>query len=170
MTDKLTGFADSKILSEWSTKYPYCTGTLVKCSDVYNVSYGKVLFIGKMGSTYTVLVQCNSGECLRYSNLKSVNVSSNTIILENTLIGQADESVLFEYCTAWKGESTWPVRVGNVCFYKQNPSEILSGAYEIEPKYQTKIVRYNDVKKVTLTSKQAEEFADNRGTDGYVEF
>lgn len=136
MISTLTGkyISDTDIKSKWKFSKPYVTGYDIFCSEVHNVAYGQVVYIGyEPDGTFTVNVKSNSGEILRYGNLRKVNIRTGQYAKEGESIGNVKEYVHFEYCTRWQGTSIFPVRVNSYCYYKQDPVDILEGTYVVFP-------------------------------------
>ena len=158
MISTLTGSSSSQVKNKWSTKEPYVTGYDIVCSkDVYNVAYGKVVFIGHTENNgRNVTVKCNNNEILRYSNLKDVSINEGDTLRVGDRIGTPNRYVHFEYATSWKGDSIFPVRVNEMKYFKQNPEDILEGKYtptpQVELQFQsgpptTTGITYSDLQK-----------------------
>lgn len=157
MISTLTGntIKESDILAKWKSKQPYVTGYDIVCSEVKNVAYGQIVYIGyDPNGTYTINVKSNSGEVLRYSNIRKVNIRTGQYAEKGESIGIAKTYVHFEYCTRWKGESIFPVRVNNYLYYKQDPKDILEGTYEIEPQ---RSLEYSPTPKPTTVTYASED-------------
>ena len=129
MISTLTGNSDSVI--ENKDNVSIIKSARLLCENVYNVAHGQIVFIGEANGRAVVTVKCNPSEILRYGNLKEINCAINYFADKGAQIGIADEYVEFEYCTLWKGQSNYPVRVGSTTYYKQDPTEILEGLYVV---------------------------------------
>lgn len=161
MIATLTGSANSKIKSKWSLSQPYVSGYDIYCTDVYNVAYGKVVFVGHtQDNGYNVTVKCSNNEVVRYSHLDSVDVIP-TQELKNDKIGTANKYVHFEYATSWRGNSVFPIRVGELRYYKQDPSDLLNGKYAITPTVELTQQEGPPISTVTYSEDQKSEFEGN---------
>lgn len=96
-------------------------------SAVYSMCKGVVLFIG-LGDDdrFVVSVQVNDSQCIRYGNLLDVSLYMGQLV-DTQLVGHADEYVSIEYVSTTKSTSIWPVRIGEVTYYKHNPYPVISG-------------------------------------------
>lgn len=129
MIDTLTGTAGSKI--DNTDTISTILSARVSCENVYNVAEGQIVDIETSDGRAVVNVKCNPSEILRYGNLKELNCAKSYNAAIGAQLGVADDYVIFEYCTAWQGNSHYPVRVNNYTYYKQNPSDVLSGTYTV---------------------------------------
>ena len=147
--------------------WPEIPGCEFDATSVKSISQGTVIYIGASDGRYVVNVQSNANECIRYCHLKSVSVKLNDLVSTDTTIGQADKYVRVEYCTTFT-KNKYVVRVYDQTYYKQDPSAILSGSYDIIS-YQSKQVKSDVSDTIKLTSLQLAEFGNSRG-DNIVEF
>lgn len=146
-----------KIESVIDKKWPDCTGVNILTSTVYSACKGVVIFVGcDMAGKYTVTVQIDSKQSIRYCNLSTESVTPNQLVEEGTEIGTVSKSVLVEYCTTEvedtndaeestesdeenkyepptteEGREAIYVRIGSVTYYKHNPYPLLSGEQEL---------------------------------------
>ena len=107
------------------------TATISGVNKVYNLFPGTVLFLGFYKGMGTVTIAVSNHEIVRYLNLKDIKTWSFASVNKGELIGEAYSlsGLQFEYCTQWKGESKYPVRISNSIYFKQNPIDILDGKY-----------------------------------------
>ncbi|MBP5433645.1 hypothetical protein [Ruminococcus sp.] len=121
-------FAPYTVLHEWDTdgKLIY-TGADITADSVYSYSSGRVIAVGKDTDlfSYSVTVQYDVFNILRYGNLSEIAVGAGDILQEGTLLGKADRFLHFEYATKEQGSSRWPVRVGDQTYWKHDPSELI---------------------------------------------
>ena len=113
-------------------KHGYHTGIDLTASDVHSYASGVVISIGRSEDIYAVTVQYDSRISLRYLHLKSVCVYIGDILYPNMKIGTADQYVHFEYVSVSKDNSIWPVRIGTMTYYKQDPELVLNGSVKIK--------------------------------------
>lgn len=123
---------DSLIIKKWSSIKPYHTGLDISAATVYSICKGVVLFVGKdEDNKYVVSVQVNNTQCVRYGHLNEVSVIAGQLV-DAHVIGTADQYVHFEYCTTDVSGSIWPVRLGEVTYYKHNPYPVISGEISLD--------------------------------------
>lgn len=134
---------DSVICKKW----PDCTGVDILASTVYSACKGVVIFVGcDMSGKYTITVQIDSKQSIRYCNLSSENVSPNDRVDEGTELGTVDKLVRVEYCTTEidedsqntednpsdeEGREAIYVRIGSMTYYKHDPYDLLVGNKEL---------------------------------------
>lgn len=154
-TCKLTNETDLK-----SKKPTSFTATISGVSKVYNLFPGTVLFLGYYKKMGTVTIAVSNHEIVRYLNLKDIQEWNYSSVAQGQYIGEAysNSFLQFEYCTQWKGDSIYPVRVNNALYYKQNPLDILNGMYTPTNEINVKngVVRLNA--KTTFTADQLLEW------------
>lgn len=149
------------------------TATISGASEVYNLFPGTVLFLGYYKEMGTVTVAVSNHEIVRYLNLKEIQGWNNAPIAAGQLVGEAypNSYLQFEYCTQWKGNSKYPVRVNNKLYFKQNPIDILNRLYvpSNQITLNTNITRLNS--KVSFTSQQLLEWGPTNidNSDTYIE-
>lgn len=148
--------------------WPESSGCEYYIKEVKAFTGGKITFIGTDNGVSVVTVQCNSNECLRYSNLKEISVQVNQTVKEDDLIGSVYSFAKLEYCTAWKQNSTRVIRVYNKTYYLQDPMPFIRGEYKILVHQDVKVVA-GPSSLVKLTPAQIAEFGNSRG-DNIVEF
>ena len=159
----LTGATSCKLKNEEDLKKSApstFTATISGAKQVYNLFPGTVLFLGFYKGMGTVTVAVSNHEIVRYCNLKDIQCWVNRSIAAGQLVGTAfaTSGLQFEYCTQWKGDSVYPVRVNNNLYFKQNPLDVLNGVYK--PIKETNI-HYTSLKvddKVELTPEQLLEW------------
>lgn len=118
----------SDIVNIWRTDPEVFTGVEIRTIDVFSICTGRVIEILNNSGIYIVTVQFSSKLCFRYCNLKSVVYSTNSIVRKGSLIGKAHDTVKVECITT--SESIWPVRVGSLTYYKEDPMKYISGETE----------------------------------------
>lgn len=160
MIDILTGTAGSVIDNK--DDISKILSARVLCDNVYNLFHGQIVYIGASNGRAVVNVKCNPSEVLRYGNLKELTCAKSYYAEKGAQLGVADGFVIFEYCTLWKGNSVYPVRINNFTYYKQNPSDILNGLYEVRrdgAQEQGYVV--NGARITSFTDEQKALFGDN---------
>ncbi len=107
------------------------TGMLIKVDNVYSISEGTVMDIGKdENNLYVVTIMYQPSRLFRYCCLKSVSVSVGEYLIPTTLVGVSNKSqIRFEYCTL--ETSPYPVRFLQDTYYKQDPSIYLMGIMQL---------------------------------------
>ena len=107
------------------------TAIITGVNEVYCLFTGTVEFIGMSNNLWTITMYANTEEIIRYGNLKEAYWNKGDSISAGIQIGTASKlkGLSFEYCSSWKGQSKFPIRIGNRTFYKQNPKDILDGTY-----------------------------------------
>lgn len=131
---KLLANTDCKLVNEQdltSKKPSTFTATISGVSKVYNLFPGTVLFLGYYKDMGTVTIAVSNHEIVRYLNLKDIQTWNYASVTAGQYLGEAysRSNLQFEYCTQWKGDSVYPVRIDNKLYYKQNPIDILNGTY-----------------------------------------
>lgn len=104
------------------------TGAILKINDVFSISPGTVVDVGKDSSTglYVITVQYQADMWFRYCNLSRVDVTLNQLLMSGSRIGVAFRGEMrFEYCNLTP--SRYVNRIANITTYKQDPMTILSG-------------------------------------------
>jgi hypothetical protein len=131
------------------------TGVLLNVANVYSISEGTVIDIGKdFEGLYVVTVMYQPNKLFRYCLLSKVSVSVNDYIIPTDMIGVAYRSQLrFEYCTL--EESNYIVRIGTNTFYKHDPIAYLMDGIDLYMSIEA-ISKYLDSNTSTeITSKSA---------------
>lgn len=131
------------------------------CENVYNVAHGQIVYIGAQNSRAFVNIKCNPSEVLRYGNLKELNCQNNYYADIGAQLGVADGYVIFEYCTLWKGQSNFPVRINNWTYYKQDPTDILEGRYTVRRDGAQEVGFVNNRDRIRFTEDQKKLFGEN---------
>lgn len=116
------------------------TGIDIAGTRVYSYSQGVVLSVGIQGEKMVVAIQFDARTLFRYCNLRSVDVSAGDIVEAGERIGLCKDHVHFEYCTTSE-KSLFPVRIGEITYFKQDPMPVLLGE---------KIIKANDWSKVQI--------------------
>ena len=160
--EALTGITNPIILRKWSNKAPYVTGVDIITSDVYNLAYGQIVYIGQYEGHYLVDIKSNNNEVLRYCNLNYVNVQPASYIREGTKIGTAQKYVHIEYVTSWRGDSVFPVRINDLTYYKQDPQDVLDGVYTVVPTATLDYAAHDKLNPVEYTEEQKAEFTGGK--------
>lgn len=146
------------------------TGVDLVAKEVYSVCCGVVIHVGKdVNNTYSVTVQYDVIQCVRYNNLYGCCVSSGDIIEEGQLIGNVVKFVNFEYIKSIKPDPAFPVRVGKVTYYKYDPMDILTKKIKLIRTGITDVedaTKYTEFPVVDMCSEMDSEFLDGRGDDG----
>lgn len=107
------------------------TGLDIKADKVISYSPGVVIQVIKSLKYFLVTIQYSVDTILRYDHLKEAIVQVGDIVNSNSVIGIADRFVHFEYISTERLNSIWPVRIGKVTYFKQNPEGILDGTIVI---------------------------------------
>lgn len=118
-----------------SSKVTSFTALISGADEVFCLFSGTAEFVGSFGGQQSVSLLVNKHEMIRYLNLVDTPWMRGNSIAEGDTIGKAHKKKYlgFEYCTQWKGDSKYPVRMCGRLFYKQNPMDILNGIY-VPPK------------------------------------
>ena len=167
-TDIIVPFIDNK-KHTWYQKYGgFHTGVDITGESIYAYRSGVVTQIGtSFDNLYSVVIQYTAKVSLRYANLSSVLVTEGDVIRQGQYIGIAKQFVHFEYLTSEKGNSKWPVRVGKLTNFKQNPEQLFDGTVVLNANDWSQITIANTAPRaVTLTESQKLEFdVDGSGGD-----
>lgn len=115
----------SKVLRGWEDKEPYHTSVSVCTHDVYSICDGVVVEILTANNGYIVTIQYTVEKSFRYCRLNNIHIYLGQLVTEGSLIGECADYVDFEYITTQK--SLWPVRVNSETYYKQDPTNYLTG-------------------------------------------
>ena len=159
MISTLTGDSNSTIQN--TDTVSTINSAVIECTEVFNVAAGEIVYVGAEGEHAVVNVKCNPSEILRYGNLKELTCNKGYNASIGAQLGVADKTLTFEYCTLWKGESNYAVRVNNITYYKQDPTEILNGDYTLREdgaQEQGYVLNRN---RVSFTDEQKALFGDN---------
>lgn len=107
------------------------TAMISGVNEVHCLFAGTVEFIGMKDGLWAITMYLNTAEIIRYGNLKEAYRNKGDALLPGELIGVASnlKGLTIEYCSIWRGNSKYPIRIGNRTFYKQNPIDILNGVY-----------------------------------------
>lgn len=166
--DIIVPFIDNKKHPWYQTYGGFHTGVDITCESVYAYRSGVVTQIGtSFDNRYSVVVQYTAKVSLRYDNLSSVFVTEGKVIRQGQYIGIAKQFVHFEYLTSEKGNSKWPVRVGKLTYFKQNPEQLFDGTVILNANDWSQITIADTAPRpVTLTEPQKLEFdVDGSGGD-----
>lgn len=167
-TCKLDNESDLK-----SKKPKTFTATISGVSKVYNLFPGTVLFLGYYQNMGTVTIAVSNHEIVRYLNLKDIQIWNSSKISAGQYLGETHKNkpLQFEYCTQWKGDSLYPVRVKNSLYFKQNPIDILEGLYVPENELNVKYGAVTTSTKIKFRPEQLSEWGPTNidNSDTYVE-
>lgn len=124
--------SDADVIKPYSRTH---TGVDIAAETVYSASQGVVLYCGVAEDNfYTVTVSVlNSNCCFNYKHLSSCSVVSGENIEQGRVLGTAKKYVHVEFCN--KAESSFALRVGKDTYYKQDPTDALSGTYVPDSNY-----------------------------------
>ena len=155
------------IIRRWDDQeIPRVTGVEISASKVYSVCPGRVVAIGwTYQCKWSVSVLVNSTQMVRYCNLQRGYVREGQIVDFKTLIGESADYVRFEYCTADKGKSVWPVRINSLLMYKQDPAGLLSGDVKLSVSMNNVHVATGNEELIPLDKHTLAEFTGNRGDE-----
>lgn len=161
---------NSQISKSWSIGKENHTGVDVYGSNIYSICEGVVIQLSQAcNKTYALTIQYSSKQCVRYSNLSSVDVTSGQIIEMGQLLGQCKKFVHFEYLTTSVDNiQVFTVRIGTQTYYKHDPQCIIDGSILLSGSGLTnvKIINdLNDVQIVPITEDIEKEFTGNRGDE-----
>lgn len=97
----------------------YHTGIDLEADAVYSLYDGIIVMIGSDPRGYTVIIRTGSTFCISYSSMKELaSIELGSDIHSGDEIGEVKNQVHVEYLT--RGESKWPVRIGQDTWYKTN--------------------------------------------------
>jgi len=142
----------------------YHTGVDLSGSKVYSLFPGVVVHTNKDEYKYSCIISFDSCNYFMYSNLKSLNVKRGDVVDTSQLIGECDKFVHVDYLTL--EQTKWPVRIGQVTFYKHDPLKYISEGYGDLINYYA--VKADDTVAVypsddELPPQVLAEFTDSRG-------
>lgn len=108
-------------------QYELHDGVDIQCNDVYTPCNCVILQVINVDDYIGVLLQYSVDICLRFTHLKSVDVTPGQLVYSDTKIGEAYQFVHFEYLNIVKPdqETNWLVRFGPIQLYKCDPMLIL---------------------------------------------
>lgn len=132
-------------------------GLVIPADSVSSLYPGRVVYIGYDGTSYTINVRTNVNEVLRYGNIDSVLIRVGDDVMAGQEIGIVKESYLLEYATTWRAESECPVRIADVTYYKQDPTEIVSGMYDLRQEASVDYKATSGIPRVAYTTSYAQE-------------
>lgn len=159
MIETLTGNSKSAIMN---SDVSQINSARLQCENVYNVAHGQIVFIGAENGRAIINVKCNPSEILRYGNIKELNCAKGYYADIGAKLGVADSYVEFEYCTLWRGNSNYPVRVNDKTYYKQDPTEVLNGLYTVRKDgAQEQGYTLNRNRKQSFTQSESTIFGEN---------
>lgn len=161
----LKPWIDSKKSNLYNSYKTLHSGLDIQAHDVYGFQSGVVTHIGKdEDNYYTVTVQYSSNVSLRYGHMLNVYVKSGEILFVGSYIGISYKYVHFEYVTISKGNSQWPVRIGSITYYKQNPEPLISGDTVLNANDWSQIynAKYYTDESYPLSGAMQDEFFNNR--------
>ena len=110
----------------------YSEGIVLSCEsgNVYNQFPGRIMIVNFDKNRYDIVVQMDSNNCMKYSNLVDCVVRKGQDVVESDLLGRCKKSVIVEYCTT-SPSNNFPLRILDTTFYKHDPEPVLiSGVYQ----------------------------------------
>lgn len=112
----------------WYAQYGgYHSGIDITAETVYSYASGVVLQVGADEQFKAITIQYSSNIILRYLHMDNVLVKPGQVVYSGQEIGTAHKYVHFEYASRVQGTSMWPVRIGAITYYKQNPELVIDG-------------------------------------------
>ena len=131
----------SDVRSSDYTKYGELhTGIDIEAESVYNAVPGIVLQVAQvMNNTWTVSVQYDVNNVMRYSNLTSVSVGLGDIVLYKDKLGECKEFLHLEHVKLSPVVNPeMNVRIGIRTYYNQNPISVIDGSadFDLEAVYE----------------------------------
>lgn len=120
----MLSFEPIEIITPWSSKH---LGVDVRADDVCTMCDGVVISVFKDGDgLFGVTIQFDGEYLFRYMHLKEINVGLNDAIQMRYRIGHASKYVHVELLSKSKGDRHYPVRVGSMTYYKQDPTKYIT--------------------------------------------
>ena len=140
--------------------------------EIYSVCQGVVIDISKhqdyhCNITYCVTIQVTESQCIRYGHLSIVTVDSNQVVSRYDEIGVCSKYVHLEYLTRNMPDSIWPVRIGDVEYYKHDPTVLVDGSLKFEDQSyydvnkDIEIVTNHNFEPMIFTDEMSKEFSGN---------
>lgn len=109
----------------------YHTGIDLEADAVYSLYDGIIVMIGSDSRGYTVIVRTGSTFCISYSSMKELaSIELGSDIHSGDKIGVVKNQVHVEYLT--RGESKWPVRIGQDTWYKTDTGDMFTVLDDVE--------------------------------------
>lgn len=106
------------------------SGIDIICRKIYTPCNCVILSTAKVEETYSIILQYSVDICLRFTNLKSVNVAPGNLILAESEIATSNSYVHVEYLTtSINSIQPWTIRIGPLQLYKHDPLPILDGSF-----------------------------------------
>lgn len=165
--------SDSTLLKPWIESVNSKDYKIYKClhsgvdisgKSAYSICYGVIIEIGKSTDGYSVSIQYDVSACIRYCYLKSIAVSIGSTVSDGQLIGTASKSIHLEYITTTKKSSIWPVRIGQVTYYKHNPTDILNSGVPVSSyQFYLQLPHHQEISFSDISYEMFSEFSNNRG-------
>lgn len=169
----LTGGKTCKLINEsdlMSKRPTSFTAVISGVDEVYCLFPGTVEFIGSYKNDGTVTLLVTNHEIIRYLHLDDIPVIRNSLIETGAFLGKVPKrkNLEIEYCTQWRGESKYPIRLNTRTYYKQNPMDLLNGLYAPPREYAIEdgINRPNDT--VELEPEQLLEWGTEAQYEDYL--
>ena len=103
-----------------------CSGCEITCTDIHSLCRGVVIFIGT-ATEPSVTVQYNASVSITYAHLATTLVHLGSVVNTGDVIGTADAFVRVEALVDGPSR-TWPVRIGAMQYYKQDPENYIDGS------------------------------------------
>ena len=98
---------------------------------IYSICEGVVIFKSSPVNNKDnfIVIQYNKYICIRMSNLTEINVNLGDALPRNTIIGQCESYLHFEYLTTYDIYPSIPsVKVGYQTYYRNDPQLIIDGS------------------------------------------
>lgn len=125
----------------------YSEGIVLSCEsgNVYNQFPGRIMIVNFDKNRYDIVVQMDSNNCMKYSNLVDCVVRKGQDVVESDLLGRCKKSVIVEYCST-SPTNNFPLRILDTTFYKHDPEPVLiSGVYSGESYISFDTLSYQDI-------------------------
>ena len=126
------------------------TGIDILGNRAYSYSTGVVVAIAIQIDRMTVTIQFDAKTLFRYANLRSCDLNLGDIVSAGDRVGTCKGHLHFEYCTT-ETKSLFPVHIGDMTYFKQNPLPVLLGDVKLAA---------NDYSKVTVNNYGTETIPD----------
>lgn len=119
----------SDVSSKWYKELSsYNSGCDIQADTVYSLCSGVVLQVGTFDNMLTVTIQYDANTCVRYAHLKNTKLRPGQLIRYKEIVGSADKFVRVEVAQLYSDLTMWPVRIGNITYYKVDPESYVDGS------------------------------------------
>ena len=157
-------------VSEKAEYYKYDTlhtGIDIAGTRAYSYCKGVVVAIGIQIDRMTVTVQFDANTLFRYGNLRSCDLNLGDIVSAGDRIGTCKGHLHFEYCTTDE-KSLFPVRIGDITYFKQNPMPVLLGEVQLKANDYSAVTvaDYDDTIMPDLNPAMQDEFEVDNSDSG----